>query len=50
VTGGTPALLVRFDDLSRPSSRFDFTVGNGRFFFTIDDQRSNIWLADVTER
>jgi len=50
VTGGTPQLLVRFDDLSRPSSRFEFAVAHGRFFFTIDDRRSNIWLADVTER
>jgi len=50
VTGGTPRLLVRFDDLSRPSSRFEFAVAHGRFFFTIDDRRSNIWLADVTER
>jgi hypothetical protein len=50
VTGGRPTLLVRFDDLSRPSSRFEFTVAKGRFFFTVDDRRSNIWLADVTER
>jgi hypothetical protein len=50
LAGGAPTLLVRFDDLSRPSSRFDFAVGNGRFLFTIDDRRSNIWLADVTER
>jgi len=50
LSGGAPTLLVRFDDLSRPSSRMDFSVGNGRFFFTIDDRRSNIWLADVTER
>ena len=50
VAGGTPTLLVRFDDLSRPSSRPDFAVGNGRFYFSIEDHRSNIWLADVTER
>jgi eukaryotic-like serine/threonine-protein kinase len=50
VSGGVPAHLVRFDDLSRPSSRFEFAVGGGRFFFAVDDHRSNIWLADVTER
>ena len=50
VSGGAPALLVRFDDASRPSSRFEFAVGGGRLFFAVDDRRSNIWLADVTER
>jgi hypothetical protein len=50
VSGGPPALLVRFDDMSRPSSRFEFAVGGGRFFFAVDEHRSNIWLADLTER
>ena len=50
VAGGPPTLLVRFDDLSRPSSRGDFGVGAGRFFFTIDERHSNIWIADVTQR
>jgi Tol biopolymer transport system component len=50
VSGGSPTHLVRFDDLSRPSSRFEFAVGGGRFFFAVNDRRSNIWLADVTER
>jgi eukaryotic-like serine/threonine-protein kinase len=50
VSGGAPALLVRFDDASRPSSRFEFAVGGGRFFFAVNDRRSNIWLADVTEQ
>jgi eukaryotic-like serine/threonine-protein kinase len=50
VSGGAPALLVRFDDLSRPSSRFEFAVGGGCLFFAVNDRRSNIWLADVTEQ
>jgi len=50
VAGGGPRLLVKFDDLSRPSSRGDFAVGAGRFFFTIDERQSNIWMADVVER
>jgi hypothetical protein len=50
VTGGRPVLLVTFHDPLRQSSRFDFAVGAGRFFFTIDDRRSNIWIAEVTER
>jgi hypothetical protein len=48
--GSGPRMLVRFPDLARPSGRPDFTVGDGRFFFTIDERRSNVWLADVTER
>jgi hypothetical protein len=47
LAGGPPRLLVKFDDPSRRSSRTDFAVGQGRFFFTIDDRRSNIWVADV---
>ena len=50
MAGGPPALLATIDDLSRPSRRFDFTAGGGRLFFTIDDRRSTIWTADVTER
>ena len=50
LTGAPPRMLVRFDDLARPSRRWDFAVGDGRFFFTIDERRSNIWLADVREQ
>ncbi len=50
MSGGAPRLLVTVDDLARPSRRFDFTAGGGRLFFTLDDRRSNIWIADVTER
>ena len=50
VGGGPPSELVRFDDLSRPSRRWDFDAGAGRFFFTIEDRRSNIWIADVSDR
>jgi hypothetical protein len=50
LSGGPPKELIRFDDLLRPSSRFDFAVGGGHYFFTLDERRSNIWIADVTER
>ena len=43
-------MLLRFDDLTRPSGRWDFYAAAGRFFFTIEDYRSNVWIADVTER
>jgi eukaryotic-like serine/threonine-protein kinase len=48
VSGGTPRLRVSFGD--RLSTRPDMGAGAGRFFFTIDERRSNIWLADVREQ
>ena len=46
--GGRPRLLVRFDDPVRPSNRFDFASDGRRFYFTIEDRQSDIWIADVT--
>jgi Tol biopolymer transport system component len=48
--GGRPRLLVRFDDPARPSIRADFAMGAGQFFFTIEERRSDIWIAEVGER
>ena len=48
LAGGAPRLLVEFGDRSSP--RTDFAAGQGRFFFGIDERRSNIWLADVREQ
>jgi len=50
VTGGRPRLMVTFTDLSRPSTRGDFAVGAGRFFFALADRQSDIWVADVVDR
>jgi eukaryotic-like serine/threonine-protein kinase len=50
LSGGRPHLLVRFDDRSRPSIRPDFTAAAGRFFFTIEDRQSDVWVADVARR
>jgi eukaryotic-like serine/threonine-protein kinase len=50
LAGGRPRLIVRFDDLSRPSFRGSFAVGGGRFFFAINDRQSDIWVADVARR
>lgn len=49
-TGGRPRLLVRFDDPSRPSSRPDFATDGRRFYFTIEDRRSDISVAEVIRR
>jgi Tol biopolymer transport system component len=45
--GGTPRLVVRFDDPSRPWHRDAFRVHGGRFYFTIGDQQSDIWMTEA---
>ena len=49
-TGGTPRPLVRFDDPGRPSIRSDFAAAAGRFFFTLEDRQSDIWVAEMIDR
>jgi tricorn protease-like protein len=48
ITGGRPTRLVTFSDSARQSGRYDFAVDATRFYFTIDERQSNIWIADVT--
>ena len=50
LTGGRPTMIVRFDDFARQSYRSNFAVGAGRFFFTINDRQSDVWVADLTKR
>jgi Tol biopolymer transport system component/tRNA A-37 threonylcarbamoyl transferase component Bud32 len=45
--GGTPRLLVRFDDPSRPSLRREFASDGKQFFFTIAQDESDVWIAEV---
>jgi Tol biopolymer transport system component len=49
-TGGRPRLLVRFDDPSRASNRFEFASDGRRFYFTVEDRQSDIWVAEVAAR
>ena len=47
-TGGRPHLLVRFDDPARPSyNTYSFTTDGRRFYFTINDRQSDIYVAEV---
>jgi WD40-like Beta Propeller Repeat len=46
-SGGTPRLMVRFDDPQRPSLRREFATDGVRFFFTIAQDESDIWVAEV---
>ena len=45
--GGTPTLLVTFDDPARPSPRGEFATDGQRFFFTIGHAESDIFVMDV---
>ena len=47
VVGGRPRLLARFDDPARASNRFEFASDGKRFYFTIEDRQSDIWMAEV---
>ncbi|HEU4698461.1 MAG TPA: hypothetical protein VFS40_04735, partial [Gemmatimonadales bacterium] len=48
--GGAPRLLVRFDDPARPSYRAAWALGRDRFYFTIEDRQSDVWVMDVASR
>jgi Tol biopolymer transport system component len=50
VSGGRPRLLARLDDPARASNRFEFASDGKRFYFTIEDRQSDIWMADVARR
>ena len=48
--GGRPRLLARFDDPAHASNRFDFASDGRRFYFTVEDRQSDIWVAEVSKR
>jgi Tol biopolymer transport system component len=50
LAGGQPTLLVRFNDLARPSYRSEWSVGAGRMYFTINDRQSDVWVMEATPR
>jgi eukaryotic-like serine/threonine-protein kinase len=45
--GGSSVLMVRFDDPNRPWHRYGFSARGGKFYFTIGDRQSDIWVAEV---
>ncbi|MBI4552126.1 MAG: PD40 domain-containing protein [Candidatus Latescibacteria bacterium] len=47
VAGGEPRLLVRFDDPARRVSRQEFTTDGQRFFFTLREQESDVWVMEL---
>ena len=49
-TGGTPRLLVRFDDPSRRSPRREFATDGQRFYFTVARDESDIWVMELLKK
>ncbi len=47
VNGAPPWVAVRFNDPTRPWHRYGFRVRAGRFYFTLGDRESDIWVADI---
>jgi hypothetical protein len=45
--GGSARLVVRFDDPSRPWHLYGFRVHGSRFYFTVGDEQSDIWMTEV---
>ncbi|HEV8456386.1 MAG TPA: protein kinase [Gemmatimonadales bacterium] len=46
-TGGTPRLLVRFDDPLRPSYRSQWAIGGNRIYVPIQDRQSDVWIMET---
>jgi Tol biopolymer transport system component/tRNA A-37 threonylcarbamoyl transferase component Bud32 len=47
VAGGKPKLLVRFDDAYRKSLRIEFATNGSCLFFTLTDNKSDLWVMDL---
>jgi hypothetical protein len=50
LTGGTPRLLIRFDDPATDFGRGNFAVSGKRFYFPLERRESDIWTAEVLTR
>ena len=48
--GGPPRLALRFDDPARPWHRSGFAVDRGRFYFTLGDRQSDVWMTEILGR
>ncbi|HEY6109243.1 MAG TPA: protein kinase [Gemmatimonadales bacterium] len=48
--GGTPRVVVRFDDPARPWHRYGLRVRGSRLYFTLGDLQSDIWVTDLEPR
>jgi serine/threonine-protein kinase len=48
--GGTPRLMVRFDDPARPSYRNQWALGGNRIYFPVQDRQGDIWVMEMEPR
>jgi hypothetical protein len=39
--------MMRFDDPTREWHRFGFTTHGDKFYFTVGDRQSDVWVAEV---
>ncbi|MBV9878966.1 MAG: hypothetical protein JO180_00640, partial [Gemmatirosa sp.] len=46
---GPPRPLVRFDDPLRPTRRPEFSTDGSRFYFTLAERESDLWLVRLKE-
>jgi len=49
-TRGRPRLRVRFEAPGRQSTRIVWSTDGTRFYFTIEDRQSDVWIAELTPR
>jgi serine/threonine-protein kinase len=49
-TGGTPRMLVDFDDPTRQHARYGFATDGERFYFTLGSHESDVWVMDLERR
>jgi hypothetical protein len=47
VAGGPLRLAVRFDDPTRPWHRSGFGMHGDRFYFTVGDRQSDLWMTEM---
>ena len=45
--GGPPRLAVRFDDPARPWHQNGLRIHGGKFYFTLGDRQSDIWMTEI---
>jgi hypothetical protein len=48
--GGTPHLVLQFDDPSHQPRRSEFDTDGRRLFFTIASDESDVWVMELMRR
>jgi len=49
-TGGSPRMVIRFDDPARAVAPYNHTAGTGVMYLTVDDSETDIYVADLRRR